>query len=171
MEELYFWLSNQVNHDNSFNYVLRILFVLYIFNTSFILNLFCIIKYWPRLQTVMHALQYNLVFHILLCAYKNLTCNPCAVDLRPCIKRCVSQGERSPMSTCLQCNLCGTGFTLQLGSFRMWAVSFGKSGSSPVRSSWTLRKTLNFKTWQSKEYVWTPSQYKSFYIAQYCFSS
>ncbi len=83
------------------------------------------------------------------------TCKPWAVDLSPIIRRCVSQGERSPTSTCLQCNRSGTGLTLQLGSFRIWAVSFRKPGNSPVRSNWTFRRTRNFKTLQkSKDIFW-----------------
>ncbi len=83
------------------------------------------------------------------------TCKPWAVDLSPIIRRCVSQGERSPTSTCLQCNRSGTGLTLQLGSFRIWAVSFRKPGNSPVRSNWTFRRTRKFKTLQkSKDIFW-----------------
>lgn len=88
-----------------------------------------------------------------LLAQLSPTCNPWAEDLSPIIRRCVSQGERSPMSTCLQCNLSGAGLTLQLGSFRMWAVSCRKPGNSPVRSNWTFRRTLKFKTLQKSENI------------------
>uniref|UniRef100_A0A0E9WBG8 Uncharacterized protein n=1 Tax=Anguilla anguilla TaxID=7936 RepID=A0A0E9WBG8_ANGAN len=44
---------------------------------------------------------------------------PCAEDLRPCINRSVSQGARSPMSTCLFLSLSGTGSTFHVVSLRM----------------------------------------------------
>lgn len=105
---------------------------------------------YNRTEKVMQ-LQPEMSVYVILFAQLNPTCNPWAVDLSPVISRCVSQGERSPTSTCLQCNRSGTGLTLQLGSFRMWAVSFRKPGNSPVRSSWTFRRTRKFKTLQRSD--------------------
>lgn len=98
-------------------------------------------------------LQPKMSVYVILFAQLSPTCNPWAVDLSPLMSRCSSQGERSPTSTCLQCNRSGTGLTLQLGSFRMWAVSFTKPGNSPDRSNWTFRRTRRFKTFQRRDDV------------------
>lgn len=73
---------------------------------------------------------------------------PCAGDWRPLMKRSVSQGAKSPMSTCRVRSLWGTGSTLQFGSCLMWAVLFRKLGSAPDRSRWAFTDTRDLKTWQ-----------------------
>jgi len=79
------------------------------------------IRFFSGLYSVhLYICHYNfLSMTTIILTQLSPTCKPWAVDLSPIIRRCVSQGDRSPMSTCLQCNLSGTGLTLQLGSFRM----------------------------------------------------
>ena len=75
-----------------------------------------------------------------------VTCMPCAGDSRALMKRWVSQGARSPMSTCLLWSLGGTESTLQAGSLLICVVLSRKLGSSPDRSKWVFLDTLNRRT-------------------------
>lgn len=75
------------------------------------------------------------------------TCRPCADDCRALTKRWVSQGARSPMSTCLLWSLGGTGSTLQSGSLRICVVLSRKLGRSAVRSKWAFLEIRNCRTW------------------------
>lgn len=71
------------------------------------------------------------------------TCMPCAGDRRALMKRSVSQGAKSPISTCLFWSLEGTGRTFQSGSLLICLVLSRKLGRSPVRSSWAFLDTLS----------------------------
>lgn len=71
------------------------------------------------------------------------TCMPCAGDRRALMKRSVSQGAKSPISTCLFWSLEGTGRTFQSGSLLICVVLSRKLGRSPVRSSWAFLDTLS----------------------------
>lgn len=86
----------------------------------------------------------GLIVSTLRCA----TCMPCAGDCRALIKRWVSHGAKSPISTCLFWSLWGTGSTLQSGSLLMYFVSSRKVGRSPERSRWTFLDTLSCRTWK-----------------------
>lgn len=71
---------------------------------------------------------------------------PSAGVWRALMKRSVSQGARSPISTCLLCSRGGTGFTLQSGSLLIYALLSRKSGSSPDRSMWAFLDTRSRRT-------------------------
>lgn len=74
-------------------------------------------------------------------------CRPCAGVWRALMKRSVSQGARSPISTCLLWSRGGTGFTLQSGSPLTRALLSGKSGSSPESSMWAFLDTRSRRIW------------------------
>lgn len=82
--------------------------------------------------------------------WRFFTCMPCAGDCRALMKRAVSQGAMSPMSTCLFWSLGGTGSTLQSGSALMCAVLSRKFGSSPERSRWAFLDTLSWRIWRRR---------------------
>lgn len=90
------------------------------------------------------------------------TCMPCAGDRRALMKCSVSQGAKSPISTCLFWSLEGTGRTFQSGSLLMCLVLSRKLGRSPVRSSWAFLDTLSCRIWRENH----PDSNKSFVYSQ-----
>lgn len=87
---------------------------------------------------------------------------PCAGDRRALMKRSVSQGAKSPISTCLFWSLEGTGRTFQSGSLLICLLLSRKLGRSPVRSSWAFLDTLSCRIWRENH----PDSNKSFVYSQ-----
>lgn len=103
-------------------------------------------------MTKEHSRQYTVIAGLVLSQVNDFgsTCMPCAGDWRALTKRWVSQGAKSPISTCLLWSLWGTGSTLQNGSLLICAVCSRKLGRSLERSKCAFLDTRNHMTWKER---------------------